>query len=158
MYELNNFTHFLIMEPIILSSTNYQTYLPIDIVAFSWAFGGAMGDPGGVNIMSAYGKWFYFNWAFGDLTEAQVDEILPIISKCQLPMYGDTDKVPDGWKHIYLGCGNNLLLKVQYVDLLSNSWEEFSKTEEGKGRILYSSWLKLMFEIVTSRSHGNVFP
>lgn len=144
------------MESIELNSTNFWAYLPLDIAAFSWAYGGAMGDPGGVDIVTASGKWFYFNWAFGDLNMTQVDEILPIISKCQLPIMGETDKVPAGWRHIYLGVGNNLLVRTEYSDLLLNSWEQFAKTKEGEGCILYNVWLKLMFEIVTSQSHSNV--
>ena len=111
-------------DQILLDSKNYKALLPLDIVAFSWAYGGAMGDAGGVDIVTMSGTQYYFNWAHGDLTEAQIEEILPVISQCQLPIAGDTDKVPNGWR----------------------------QTEEGKYRILYNSWIQLLLKELQSNA------
>lgn len=43
------------MEFIELSKENYKDYLPLDIAAFSFAFAGAMGDAGGVVIITTSG-------------------------------------------------------------------------------------------------------
>ena len=98
------------------------------------------------------GTQYYFNWAHGDLTEAQIEEILPVISQCQLPIAGDTDKVPNGWHHIYLGGGNNLIIKKQYAESLLKAWKDFSQTEEGKYRILYNSWIQLLLKELQSNA------
>ena len=139
-------------DQILLDSKNYKALLPLDIVAFSWAYGGAMGGAGGVDIVTTSGTQYYFNWAHGDLTEAQIEEILPVISQCQLPIAGDTDKVPDGWRHIYLGGGNNLIIKKQYAESLLKAWKDFSQTEEGKYRILYNSWIQLLLKELQSNA------
>jgi len=136
-------------EPILLNSKNYKSYLPLDIVAFSWAFGGAMGDAGGVNIVCRNGESYYFNWARGDMSEDMIYEILPVITKCELPVVGETDKVPKGWHHISLGAGNNLIIKEEYVEPLRLAWESFSKTvEQGRLVILYNVWQQLITDIV----------
>ena len=137
-------------EPILLNSKNYKSYLPLDIVAFSWAFGGAMGDAGGVNIVCKDGESYYFNWAHGDMSEDMIYEVLPVIAKCELPIVGETDRVPEGWHHISLGCGNNLIIKEEYVEPLKLAWESFSKTvEQGRLVILYNVWQQLITEIVS---------
>ena len=136
-------------EPIRLNNKNYKSYLPLDIVAFSWAFGGAMGDAGGVIIVCRNGESYYFNWASGDVSENMIYEILPVITKCELPIVGETDIVPEGWHHISLGAGNNLIIKEEYVEPLRLAWKKFCKTiEQGRYIILYNVWQQLIMDIV----------
>ena len=45
-----------------LTNSNFQQYLPINIVAFSYAYSGAQGEPGGVYIIDDNGKIFHFNY------------------------------------------------------------------------------------------------
>lgn len=136
-------------EPILLRSSNYKSFMPLDIVAFSWAFGGAMGDAGGVNIVCKDGESYYFNWAHGDMSEDMIYEVLPVIAKCELPIVGETDRVPEGWHHISLGAGNNLIIKEEYVEPLRLAWKKFCKTiEQGRYIILYNVWQQLIMDIV----------
>ena len=136
------------MEFIELSKENYKDYLPLDIAAFSFAFAGAMGDAGGVVIITTDGQLYYFNYVYQDFSKDDVDAILPILSQCELPIFGETDRVPDGWRHISLGAGNNLLMRNQYVESFFKMHKEYAKTVDEINGCLYRSWLKLMLEIV----------
>jgi hypothetical protein len=136
------------MEFIELSKENYKDYLPLDIAAFSFAFAGAMGDAGGVVIITTDGQLYYFNYVYQDFSKDDVDAILPILSQCELPIFGETDRVPEGWRHISLGAGNNLLMQNQYVDSFFKMHEEYAKTVDEIDGCLYRSWLKIMVEVV----------
>jgi hypothetical protein len=136
------------MEFIELSKDNYKDYLPLDIAAFSFAFAGAMGDAGGVVIITTDGQLYYFNYVYQDFSKDDVDAILPILSQCELPIFGETDRVAEGWRHISLGAGNNLLMQNQYVESFFRMHEEYAKTVDKIDGCLYRSWLKIMVEIV----------
>ena len=136
------------MEFIELSKENYKDYLPLDIAAFSFAFAGAMGDAGGVVIITTSGQLYYFNYAYQDFSKDDVDAILPILAQCELPIFGETDRVPEGWRHISLGAGNNLLMQNQYVEPFFKMHKEYAKTVDEIDGCLYRSWLKIMVEIV----------
>ena len=136
------------MEFIELSTENYKDYLPLDIAAFSFAFAGAMGDAGGVVIITTSGQLYYFNYAYQDFSGDDVDAILPILAQCELPIFGETDRVPEGWRHISLGAGNNLLMQNQYVEPFFRMHEEYAKMVDKIDGCLYRSWLKIMVEIL----------
>ena len=136
------------MEFIELSKENYKDYLPLDIAAFSFAFAGAMGDAGGVVIITTDGQLYYFNYARQKFTGLEIDAILPILSQCDLPIFGETDRVPEGWRHISLGAGNNLLMQNQYVEPFFKMHKEYAKTVDEIDGCLYRSWLKIMVKIV----------
>ena len=136
------------MEFIELSKENYKDYLPLDIAAFSYAFAGAMGDAGGVVIITTSGQLYNFNYAYQDFSGDDVDAILPILAQCELPIFGKTDRVPEGWRHISLGAGNNLLMQNQYVESFFRMHEAYAKTVNEIDGCLYRSWLKIMVEIV----------
>ncbi len=136
------------MEYVELSKENYKDYLPLDIVAFSFAFPGAMGDKGGVVIITTSGQLFYFNYVCEEFTDVEMDAILPILSQCELPIFGETELVPDGWRHISLGAGNNLLMQNQYVEPFFKMHEEYAQTVDEIDGSLYRSWLKIMMKVV----------
>jgi hypothetical protein len=131
-----------------LSKENYKDYLPLDIAAFSYAFAGAMGDAGGVIIITTDGKVYYLNYCEQPLNNDDMYAILPILSQCELPVLGEIDRVPDGWKHISLGAGNNLLMQVQYVEPFFEKHEEYAKMVDKIDGLLYRSWLQIMHEII----------
>ena len=136
------------MEFIELSKENYKDYLPLDIAAFSFAFRGAMGDGGGVVIITTSGQLYYFNYVYQDFSRDDVDAILPILAQCELPIFGETDRVPEGWRHISLGAGNNLLMQNQYVEPFFKMHKEYAKTVDVIDGCLYRSWLKIMVNLL----------
>lgn len=104
----------------VITSKNYRSFLSLDVAGFDFAFGGAMGDAGGVNIVTTNGDKYYTN--YGQLSHyieyGELLKVLPIITKCELPAFGNATNMPEGWEHISLGAGNNLILQKQYLDLL----------------------------------------
>ena len=57
-----------------LKKSNYKKYIPLDIVALSYAEGGAMGCPGNVEIVTFDQNLYCFNYCYGDLyVEADFD-------------------------------------------------------------------------------------
>ena len=60
-----------------LKLSNYNDYLPINIIAYSFATSGAQGEAGGVEIISKEGKTFHFNYCEGDITENEMYLICP---------------------------------------------------------------------------------
>ncbi len=139
------------MEFIELSKENYKDYLPLDIAAFSFAFAGAMGDAGGVVIITTDGQLYYFNYVHQDFSGDDVGALLPILAQCELPIFGETDRVPEGWRHISLGAGNNLLMQNQYVEPFFKMHKEYAKKVNEIDGCLYRSWLKIMIEIVKGK-------
>lgn len=136
------------MNTIELNSQNYRDYLPLDIAAFDFAFAGAMGDPGGVNIITRNSDKYYFNYKEGDLEWSQVIEIIPVISQSHLPVFGNTEDVPAGWCHISLDMGNNLLIKEEYVKPLNREWDKYLKTTKEEYPLLYGVWQEFMLKIL----------
>lgn len=136
------------MNTIELNSQNYRDYLPLDIAAFDFAFAGAMGDPGGVNIITRNSDKYYFNYKEGDLEWSQVIEIIPVISQSHLPVFGNTEDVPAGWYHISLDMGNNLLIKEEYVKPFNREWDKYLKTTKEEYPLLYGVWQEFMLKIL----------
>lgn len=125
------------MEIIGLSKSNDKDYLPIDIAAFSIADPGACGEPGGVRIIDSKAKIYRLNYVFGEWDD-DLFEICPLSKG-----YYFTEKVPDGYQFAYLGLGNFLFVKNDF-------WKEFNDMKNSyKGdKILYSTWLDFMLEIL----------
>ena len=59
-------------QPIELNLSNYNQYIPLNIIAFSFASGGAQGEPGGVIIINDEGQIFHFNYVEGDIKQPKV--------------------------------------------------------------------------------------
>lgn len=130
------------MGTIELTSKNYRSFLPLEIVAFSYASSGAMGDAGGVVIVTTDCCIYYFNYVWGDIDEKQMEEILPIT----IP--ADIDSLPDEWYHMYLGCGNNLFVKQEYAERLRLAWQKYEQTLEGRHSSLYNAWPQLVTDLL----------
>lgn len=137
------------MEPILLKLENYEQYLPLDIAALSYSFGGACGDGGGVEILTADGKLYYFNRLSGDLDDAEIIKIIPFLYDCHFLLVGSSDDMPSGWKNIYLGLGNNLVVRSDIVESLQKAWMEYNQREGTGATLLYCVWKDLVLQILS---------
>ena len=124
-------------EYIELNHSNYNNYIPINIITFSYGFGGAQGEPNGVIIMDKDGKLFHFNYRENDFKENEKDEICPMIKDLELR------KSLQEWSEKYLGAGNFLY----YHNSISKEVEEKTKDIRGPGA-LYNQWPKVIREII----------
>ena len=104
-------------ELILLDKTNYKNYLPIDILAFSFAVIGAHGDEGALNIISENGQIYSLNLLREDWSN-EIDAICPILKECSFgPFYNASASeafyavnIPKGYFYVDMGGGNHLVV------------------------------------------------
>ena len=121
-----------------LKHSNYKNYLPIKIIAFSYAYSGAQGEPGGVKIIDNNGKIFHFNYFIKkDLKENEIYEICPIIKDIDLNI------IPKEWCEMNMGAGNKLYVNKS----ISEEVKEKTKDLKGPG-MLYQKWSKIILDII----------
>jgi hypothetical protein len=113
------------MEPIKINESNYQAYTNLDIVAFSFARGGAMGDPGGIDIIDKAGQSYYMNYCYGAnaIKSEHVKDIIPVFNDMGFSLLG-SESNNDNWVSIYLGFGNSLFLIKDLYDAFMKKAEE----------------------------------
>ena len=120
-----------------LNKSNYKNYLPINMIAFSYAGGGAQGDPGAILIVDTDGKIFYLNHAFGDLNENEVNEICPPLKDI---VKGEKS---EGFHRINMGMGNTLYIGKS---ILQKFQEETKDINTPSG--YYLRWIKVVLNII----------
>ena len=129
------------MEIIQINQDNYKKYIGLDILGFSIAGGGAMGEPGGVIICTKDLRWFHTNVCW-TIEYDKLIKVIPPLRKCEFGPFGKA-LVPEGWFYTYLGMGNHLVLR----DTLK---QEFLKKTEGADSpgVIYQKWARYVAEIV----------
>lgn len=131
-----------------LSKANYKKYIPIDIAAISLAEPGAMGERGGIIIMSTKNELFHLNYIRDEGTNDVLDLICPILFECEILLFAE--KTPPGWFSKYLGFGNHLIVR-EYLQCQFD--EKANKLEDGK--ILYNEWINIISSIIEEKSNAN---
>ena len=127
-----------------ITSSNYKNYDSLDIVAFSCASPGAMGDGGAIIVVTTDGNIYYANPCKGDISEEEALEICPPMKECRFGMFGGGD-IPEGWRSFYLGCGNHLVIN----DNIAAQFHELVEREVNQnGGHLYNKWLDIVSEII----------
>ena len=124
-----------------ITQTNYQNFKNLDIIAFSCAECGAMGEHGGIIMVDAKGYVYHTNML--DVSEEVLYSVCPPLKDCSWGFFGHCEKLPEGWAHQYLGCGNHLLVKDGYV-------EELKKRAKGINSVgeLYQKWLVIVLTMI----------
>ena len=120
-----------------LNHSNYKNYIPINMIAFYYAYGGAQGEPNEVIIMDKDGKLFRFNYMENDFIENEKDEICPMIKDLE------SRKSLKEYSEKYMGAGNFLY----YNNSISEEVEEKTKDIKGPGA-LYNRWPQVILEII----------
>ena len=110
------------LDRIRLMQNNFMQYLPMDIVAFTFAEGGAMGCPGRMEFITSDGADYYAD-AYEDLTDEEMRIICPVFYDCII-IPRELRNIPaPGWQGLYLSPGNHMFVK-------DNIWDEFSRGME----------------------------
>jgi hypothetical protein len=132
------------MERIEITKSNYKDYVSLDIVAFSFASPGAMGDSGAIIVVTKDGCVYRANPFFEDVSEEEVFQVCPPLKNCQFGMFGGGN-IPEGWQSYYLGCGNHLVIR----DDISAQFSAIIEREEFKKMgAVYQKWIDIVFEII----------
>lgn len=110
------------LDKIRLMQNNFMQYLPMDIVAFTFAEGGAMGCPGHMEFITSDGADYYAD-AYEDLTDEEMRIICPVFYDCII-IPRELRNIPaPGWQGLYLSPGNHMFVK-------DSIWDEFSRGME----------------------------
>lgn len=128
-----------------------------DVIIFAFAEPGAMGAGGIIKFFTDKGEAFYLNYLSEETPYPKVKEAFPVLKDCRFngPMaalpanapqeivfYTDADnmniktRVAEGWRHIYMGVGNHLVIREDH-------FEEFSAaiSDLKEGVEIYGEWL-----------------
>lgn len=99
------------MNIITINESNYQEYTNLDIVAFSFAYEGAMGEPGCIYIIDKAGQLYHADYFWGDdlIAREHIKDIIPIFEELEFHMFG-CETQNENWISVDLGFGNNLLM------------------------------------------------
>ena len=78
-----------------ITGINYKDYCSLDIVAFLFARPGAMGEPGGVEIIDVQGCYYHTNYCYKGISYEQLIEVVPVLKDCKIGLTGH--QAPEGW-------------------------------------------------------------
>ena len=123
-----------------LSKSNYKKYTPINAMAFSYANGGAQGEPGGIIILDNNGTFFHFNYNEGDLKKDEIFEICPSLKEVAL------NQIPENFEKMNMGMGNTLFVNKSIFP------EVKEKTKDLKNpAALYIQWKHIILDIIKNK-------
>ena len=131
-----------------LTRDNYKECTGLDIIAFSSAAPGAMGDAGAVEMVTSKGEVYYANPFYEDIEMEQVFQVCPPLSECRFGVFGG-GVIPEGWQTIYLGFGNHLVLHESISEDFRKEAEQSEIKEVGD---LYNKWMDVVRRILTNRN------
>ena len=133
-------------EPIVFTGLSEEQIRNMDyedIIAFTIAEGGAMGNPGNVEIISYANErliGYETNPSYGGLPLYKLYKAIPWLERLAVGL-GYVDNIGEGWNHIYTGYGNHLFVRDFIFDGLKD------KIEGKKPSDIYVSWKKLVADI-----------
>ena len=109
---------------------------------FAAAAAGAMGEPGAIIFVNSDGKVFHGNHVYGDIDLDKLAGTFPMLQDYKM------GKDPKGWHFIYLGMGNQLLVRN---DVYEKFWRTICASagpDEIDEVYLYKKWLDTALKIV----------
>ena len=127
-------------DKIELTHINYKDYIPINIIAFSFAYSGAQGEPGGVIIINDKGQIFHFNYLDDKLIKEEIDEIFPFINNYYLV------KFEEKYQEINMGMGNKLLVEKSFYPKVEQIINEIKNPSS-----LYCRWKNIILNALKNK-------
>ena len=127
-------------DKIELNSSNYKEFLPINIVAYSFAKSGAMGEAGGVYIISKEGQIFHLNYVYGGIKPDEVYIVCPPLKEKSQ----NFNAYQENWKDFNMGMDNNLTLHISIFDKFQEKKQKLNLNLGG----LFQEWKTIVFEIL----------
>ena len=91
------------MNVIEITESNYQDFTTLDIVAFSFAYEGAMGKMGGIYIIDREGQIYHANYFMGDecLDRDHIKDVIPVFVDLEHGLLAVSRKIPIGVLNIW---------------------------------------------------------
>lgn len=111
-----------------------------DVMFFSLAEGGAMGEPGAILFYVKSGELYHLNYVFGDVDITKVEKLFPTLAECR---FGLDSLVPKGWNYVNLGMGNHLIVNDEVFDAFA---EQIGTETEPS--VVYTKWMRIADNIL----------
>lgn len=129
-----------------INKSNYQDYRNLDIVAFSFAYAGAMGERGGIYIVDRDRQIYHANYVVGDccIESEHIKDIIPIFEELSFGLLG-CETMNENWTAIDLGFGNSLLIIKEFSEDFNR--EVIAGNYQGFG-VLFQNWPGIVLRIL----------
>ena len=126
------------MNVIEISESNYQDYNNLDIIAFSFAYEGAMGEPGSIYIIDKDGQIYraMYCWSDNCLERDHIKDIIPVFENLEFGLLG-CESNNENWQTVSLGFGNSLIMAKAISEGFNQKVEEAHFQNIGD---LYQHW------------------
>ena len=134
------------MNIVKICESNYQSYLNLEIVAFSFAYEGAMGEPGSIYIIDKAGQIYNANYCWADncIERDHIKDIIPVFEDLGFGIMG-CESYNDNWDAVYLGYGNTLLMTKDIIDGFNKKVEEAKYEHSGE---LFQHWPGIVLGLI----------
>ncbi len=130
-----------------------KSELSKDIFDDAWFFhiaeDGAMGSPGDVTIITKHGECFNFNYILSDISFNDILTLFPPLNEFE-SFLGDVFSIPKGWKHIYMGAGNHLLVSDEIYSKFHEEIKEYVKPIQ-----IYGNWIEKAEKVIKDKNSYN---
>lgn len=127
-------------KEIYISRENYKEYINLDVVAFSYAHGGAQGVGGEIIVITKDAKIYSMNYVY-DMEIEMCDKVCPPLKDCIFGLW-DVEETPNGWKGFRLGAGNFLLLAEPLYHQLKRQMFKLAPHK------LYGAWMDMVLNCI----------
>ena len=147
------------MNLIEINESNYQDYLKLDIVAFSFAYEGAMGEPGAIFIVDRDGQFYHTNYCWSDdcIDREHIKDLIPVFVDLDFGLLGCESKNKN-WQSIDLGYGNSLLICNDISVVFNKKVDEANFQTSGScsnnGQVSYWAYLIRVIRVSPSMILG----
>lgn len=132
------------IQTIEITKSNIQEFGNLDIVAFSLAYAGAMGEKGGIYIITSDSKLYHTIFLRCGLSSEEVHRLCPVLKNSDFGVFGL--KTPDGWSSMYMGGGNFLIMNSALFKTIEE--KQLSPYE------IYKQWKQIVIKEITNNSIG----
>lgn len=130
-------------KPLEICNADINKALFKNVMFFSLAEAGAMGEPGGVLFYVKSGELYHFNYVYGDVDIEKVEKMFPTLAECHFEMLGFGSFVPEGWNYVSLGMGNHLIINEKVYEKFMH---EFPKDVDPVD--VYRNWVEVAQKIL----------
>ena len=134
------------MNLIEINESNYQDYLKLDIVAFSFAYEGEMGEPGAIFIVDRDGQFYHTNYCWSDdcIDREHIKDLIPVFVDLDFGLLGCESKNKN-WQSIDLGYGKSLLICNDISVVFNKKVDEANFQTSGE---LFQQWPGIVLGIL----------
>lgn len=134
---------------IVLTDDNIKNIKPDMLIAITIAEGGAMGDPGAVELVDKDMRIYCTH--FGEIGKENLERVIPFLKTLGIGL-GEVDGLPKEWDYLYTGYGNYLFILPKYKEkVLEYVQEKYKDTGMPITVELYSHWYEALEKIIKNR-------